>query len=103
MDFKTLKDTSTDKLEDIITELQNYDIFDFLSKVSALNLLPHNQNKCIVLAQEAHIGRDMESAIKHMEIVRNERLEKNRKLDADLTVKEKEIIDNIKKAKAGSL
>ena len=49
MDFKTLKDTSTDKLEDIITELQNYDIFDFLSKVSALNLLPHNQNKCIVL------------------------------------------------------
>jgi len=49
VDFKTLKNTSTDKLEDIITELQNYDIFDFLSKVSALNLLPHNQNKCIVL------------------------------------------------------
>lgn len=49
MNFNTLKDTGGDKLKDILNELQNYDIFDFLSKVSALNLLPYNQNKCIVL------------------------------------------------------
>ena len=86
--------------EGFVKLVRDKDVF-FIGLTSAV--VEFHQNKCIVLAQEAHIGRDMESAIKHMEIVRNERLEKNRKLDADLTVKEKEIIDNIKKAKAGSL
>lgn len=49
MNLNTLKDTNNDKLNDILNELQNYDIFDFITKVSSLNLLPHNQNKCIVL------------------------------------------------------
>ncbi len=86
--------------EGFIKLVRDKDVF-FIGLTSAV--VEFHQNECTVLAQEAHIGRDMDSAIKHMQIVRNERLEKNRKLDADLTVKEKEIIDNIKKAKAGTL
>ncbi len=36
-------------IEEIVDELANYDIYDFLVRLSALNLLPKNQNKCLVL------------------------------------------------------
>ena len=36
-------------IESIVDELSHYDIFDFLVRLSALNLLPKNQNKCTVL------------------------------------------------------
>lgn len=45
-----LKKQNNDKkiLEEIVNELKKYDIYDFLTRISALNLLPYNQNKCIV-------------------------------------------------------
>jgi len=66
-------------------------------------LIEFSNNVFSVLAQEVHIGRTIESAKEHLEISRKERLEQNRKLEADLALSEKEIIDNIKKAKAGNL
>ena len=43
---KSHNDIVSDK---ILAELKNYDIMDFLSKVSALYLLPNNQNKTLLL------------------------------------------------------
>ena len=56
-DFDETMDDAKDKLwnnsqpiiESIVDELSHYDIFDFLVRLSALNLLPKNQNKCTVL------------------------------------------------------
>lgn len=60
-------------------------------------------NTLTILAQEAHVGRDMQSAAVYLEEVRKERLEKNRQIDADLAASERELIQNIKNAKAGNL
>ena len=45
----------------------------------------------------------MESAKLFLEEVRKERLEKNRETEAELAAGEKDLLDNIKKAKAGNL
>ena len=60
-------------------------------------------NTMTVLAQEAHVGKDMESASRYLEEIRRERLENNRKIETDLAVNERELIENIKQAKAGNL
>ncbi len=60
-------------------------------------------NELNVLAQEAHIGRDAGSAKEHLIAIRKERLEENRRQTVDLTEKEKELRENIKKARAGRL
>ena len=73
----------------------------YVSLLSAL--VEFNKNELTVLAQEAQIGRDKESAIRHMEESRKLRLEENRKLDADLALQESEIINNLKKSRAGEL
>lgn len=62
-----------------------------------------SNNKLTVLAQEAHVGRDMQSATQYLEEVRKERLEKNRQIETDLATSERELLENIKKAKAGNL
>ena len=66
-------------------------------------ILDYHDNLATILVQEAHIGRDAESAKKHLLDVRNARLDKNRQESVDLTKKEKEIRDNIFKSKAGRL
>ena len=43
-----LQNSDNETLDSIVNELKKYDINDFLTKISALNLLPYNQNKCIV-------------------------------------------------------
>ncbi len=50
MDFEKMFEIQDDEneLNEIINEIKNYDIIDFISRVSSLNLLPYNQNKCIV-------------------------------------------------------
>lgn len=73
----------------------------YLSVCSAV--VEFSNNVANILAQEAHIGEDMKSAKEYLEATRKERLENNRKLDADLAMNEKELIDNIKKARAGNL
>ena len=42
---------SNNALENIIEKLTNYDIYDFLAKVSAVSLLPNNQNKNNLFAE----------------------------------------------------
>jgi len=66
-------------------------------------ILDYHDNLATILVQEAHIGRDAESAKKHLLEVRRLRLEKNRKESVDLTQKEKELRENISKSKAGNL
>ena len=62
-----------------------------------------NNNIANVIAQEAHIGRNLESAFEHLDFVQNERMEINKKTNVDFAQKEKEILENLRKTKAGSL
>ena len=73
----------------------------YLALCSAI--IEFSNNVATVLAQEAHIGQSMKLASEYLNAIRKERLEQNRKLDADLAMNEKELIDNIKKARAGNL
>lgn len=49
--FDQLYDKSRDHkiMQNIINDVKKYDVFDFIARVSALNLLPENQNKSILL------------------------------------------------------
>ena len=38
-----------DELKDISDEIKKYDVYDVLARISGLNLMPHNQNKSILL------------------------------------------------------
>ena len=73
----------------------------FLCLQSAV--LEFSKNVFTILAQEAHVGRDMQSAAKYLEEIRRERLEKNRQIETDLAKSEYELLENIKKVKAGNL
>ena len=66
-------------------------------------MLEFKENIITVIAQGAHIGYLKESALEHLESIRSERLESNRKANIDFTQKEKELLDNIRTTKAGSL
>ena len=35
-------------LENMLSIIGNYDVYDFIARVSSLNLIQHNQNKSIV-------------------------------------------------------
>ena len=67
------------------------------------SVLEFSNNVLTVLAQEAHVGETMEDARTYLEEVRKDRLEKNRQTETDLATGERELMDNIKKAKAGNL
>ena len=45
----------------------------------------------------------MQSAAAYLEEMRKQRLEKNRQIETDLATSEHELIENIRKAKAGNL
>lgn len=66
-------------------------------------ILEFSNNHISVLAQEAHIGKDVASAKAHLEEFRKERLEKNRKEQVDFTQKEKELREHLRTTKAGQL
>lgn len=66
-------------------------------------ILEYSQNKVEVIAQAAHIGRDKESAMRHLKDILKERLNSNRQSNIDSIQKEKEILDNLRKTKAGNL
>jgi len=48
--FNSFYDKSSDyiKMQKILKEVRKYDVFDFIARVSALNLVPENQNKSIL-------------------------------------------------------
>lgn len=64
-------------------------------------VLEHNNNIINVIAQEAHVGMSKDSAMDHLNTVREERIEENRKRNFDFAVAERELKKNIKKAQAG--
>ncbi len=72
--------------------------------VAVMNgILEFHNNEVSVLAQEAHIGKDKESAKAHLDEFRKERLEQNRKEQVDFTQKEKELREHLRNSKAGQL
>ena len=66
-------------------------------------IIEFSNNTMSILAQEAYVGESMEDAKGHLEEVRKERLERNRQTETDLATAERELVENIKKAKAGNL
>ncbi len=76
---------------------------DELYVVIINGILEFHDNIVTVLAQEAQIGVSFDSAMIHLNEIRKERLELNRKNVADFTLKEKELRDHLKKTNAGSL
>lgn len=66
-------------------------------------ILEFSNNVATILVQEAHIGQNIESALEHLNAIRKEKLERNRKEGSDFTKKEKELRDHLKNSGAGSL
>ena len=62
--------------------------------------LEHQDNHINVIAQEAHVGLNKDSAMDHLNEVRQDRLEENRKRTQDFLQAEKELRKNIQQAKA---
>lgn len=62
-----------------------------------------NNNFATILCQEAHIGRSAKSAKEHLDSVRKDRLEQNKRETVDFTQKEKELREHIRNSGAGKL
>ncbi len=63
-------------------------------------VLEQQDNFVTIVAQEAHVGLNKDSAMDHLNAVRQERLEENRRRTMDFLKAEKELKRNIKEAKA---
>ncbi len=66
-------------------------------------ILEFKENTVTVIAQGAFIGRDEKSVKKNLEKVLKEQLEANRKTQVDFASKEKDLMRNIQRSKAGEL
>ncbi len=62
--------------------------------------LENQDNLINIIAQEAHVGLNKDSAMQHLNEVRQERLEENRKRTQDFLKAEKELRKNIREAQA---
>ena len=65
--------------------------------------LEFHDNVASIIAQEAFIGRTKEKAKEMLLSIRQERLEHNRKVDAELEIAEHQLKEQIKEVKAGNL
>ena len=65
-------------------------------------VVEHNNNIINVIAQEAHVGLSKDSALKHLNTVREERIRENKRRNVDFAKAERELKKSIKDAKAGS-
>lgn len=63
-------------------------------------VLEQLDNFVTVVAQEAHVGLNKDSAMDHLNAVRQERIEENRRRTMDFLKAERELKRNIKEAKA---
>ncbi len=66
-------------------------------------IVEHQNNLVNVIAQEAQIGLNKEAALKHLNDVRNLRIEENKRRSVDFFQAEQELKKGVKKAKAGKL
>jgi len=48
MDLNLETTVDDEKLDEIVDEIKKYDVYDFITRVAALNVFPSNQNKCII-------------------------------------------------------
>jgi len=66
-------------------------------------VVEHNNNIINVIAQEAHVGLSKDSAMDHLNTVREERLKENKRRNVDFAKAERELKQNVKEAQAGKL
>ena len=66
-------------------------------------IVEHNSNIVNVIAQEAQVGMNKEYAMKHLNEVRQQRIEENKRRSVDFFQAEQELKKGVKKAKAGQL
>ncbi len=66
-------------------------------------VVEHSNNIINVIAQEAHVGLSKDSALDHLNTVREERIAENKRRNVDFAKAERELKKNIKDAKAGKL
>jgi F-type H+-transporting ATPase subunit epsilon len=66
-------------------------------------VVEHSNNIINVIAQEAHVGLSKDSAMDHLNTVREERLKENKRRNVDFAKAERELKKNVKDAKAGNL
>lgn len=73
---------------------------DHVFTVIINGVLEQQENFITVIAQEAHVGLEKDSAMEHLNKVREERLDENRRRTMDFLKAERELKKNIKKAQA---
>lgn len=66
-------------------------------------VVEHQNNVINVIAQEAHVGMSKDSAMDHLNTVRHERLEENKRRNVDFLKAERELKKNIKEAKGSKV
>lgn len=66
-------------------------------------VVEHSNNIINVIAQEAHVGLSKDSALDHLNTVREERIAENKRRNVDFAKAERELKKNIKDAQAGKL
>jgi F-type H+-transporting ATPase subunit epsilon len=66
-------------------------------------VVEHNNNIINVIAQEAHVGLSKDSALDHLNTVREDRIKENKRRNVDFAKAERELKKNVKEAKAGKL
>lgn len=66
-------------------------------------VVEHQKNIVNIIAQEAHVGMSKDSAMDHLNTVRKERLEENKRRNVDFAKAERELKKNVKDAQAGRL
>ena len=60
-------------------------------------------NVCNVIAQEAHVGMNKISAMDHLNTVREERIQENKRRNVDFLLAEQDLKKSVKESKAGNL
>lgn len=66
-------------------------------------VVEHQDNIVNVIAQEAHVGLNKDSAMEHLNEVRKLRIEENKRRQVDFLLAEKELKKSVKDAKASKL
>jgi F-type H+-transporting ATPase subunit epsilon len=66
-------------------------------------VVEHKDNVIHVIAQEAHVGMSKDSALDHLNTVREERIKENKRRNVDFAKAERELRKNLRDAKAGTL
>ncbi len=80
--------------------LSNEDITVYVVIINGV--LENHYNKITVIAQDAYVGKSKEKAFENLEKIRKSRVEENKKRNIELMKAEQELMDQIRKSKAGS-